>query len=77
MWPATSACTAESLLPILVPVGVRFYLDSATGQPHIRNHSVEEEEVEEVLTNPGEDRPGREGNWSDGERSILESGLRP
>ena len=41
---------------------IRFYLDSATGQPHIYNHDVDEEEVEEVLTNPGEDRPGRDGS---------------
>ena len=43
---------------------LRFYLDSAAGQPHIRNHDVEEEEeeVEEVLRNPGEDRPGRDGS---------------
>src|SRR5207247_1056531 len=26
------------------------------------NHGVNEEEVEDVLTNPGEDRPGREGS---------------
>jgi len=44
-----------------MPVDLRFYLDPATGQPHIWNHAVDEEEVEEVLRNPGEDRPGREG----------------
>jgi len=41
---------------------VRFYLDSTTGQPHIWKHGVDEKEVEEVLGNPGEDRPGREGS---------------
>ncbi|MCH8269361.1 MAG: DUF4258 domain-containing protein [Acidobacteria bacterium] len=41
---------------------LRFYLDSATGQPHIWNHDVDEKEVQEVLTNPGEDRPGRDGS---------------
>ena len=41
---------------------LRFYLDSVTGLPHIYNHRVNEEEVEDVLTNPGEDRPGREGS---------------
>lgn len=46
---------------ILVRVNFRFHLDPATGQPHIWNHDVTEEEVEEVLENPGEDRPGREG----------------
>ena len=41
---------------------LRFYLDPATGQPHLWNHDVTEEEVEEVLANPGEDRPGRDGS---------------
>ena len=41
---------------------IHFYLDPTTGQPHIYNHDVDEEEVEEILTNPGEDRPGREGS---------------
>lgn len=41
---------------------VRFYIDSVTGQPHILQHGVEEEEVEQVLANQGEDRPGREGS---------------
>jgi hypothetical protein len=41
---------------------IRFYIDPATGQPHIYNHGVSEEEAEEVLESPGEDRPGREGS---------------
>ena len=41
---------------------IRFYLDPANGLPHIHNHGVDEEEVEDVLTSPGEDRPGREGS---------------
>jgi hypothetical protein len=49
-------------LPILMTVDLRFYLDPATGRPHIWNHDVEAEEVEEVLTNPEEDRPGRDGS---------------
>jgi hypothetical protein len=44
-----------------VAVDFHFYLDPATGQPHIWNHEVAEEEVEEVLKKPGEDRPGRDG----------------
>ena len=40
---------------------IRFYRDPATGEPHIYNHSVTEEEVEDVLRRPGEDRLGREG----------------
>ena len=43
-------------------VDLRFYLDPATGRPHIWNHDVEAEEVEEVLANPEEDRPGRDGS---------------
>jgi hypothetical protein len=49
-------------LPILNEVKVRFFLDEATGLPHIYDHGVNEEEVEDVLANPGEDRPGREGS---------------
>lgn len=40
---------------------VRFYIDSATGEPHIYGHSVNEDEVEEVLARPIEDRAGRDG----------------
>ena len=39
-----------------------FYLDPATGQPHILEHGVDEAEVEDVLATPGEDRPGRDGS---------------
>ena len=41
---------------------VRFYIDPATDQPHIYSHSVLEEEVEDVLTRPMEDRAGRDGS---------------
>ena len=40
---------------------IRFYRDPATGEPHIYNHGVTEEEVEAVIRRPGEDRRGREG----------------
>ena len=43
-------------------MNIRFYIDPVTEAPHIYNHSADEEEVEEVLNNPGEDRPGREGS---------------
>jgi hypothetical protein len=36
---------------------IRFYEDSDTGQPHIYNHGVTEDEVRQVLAHPGEDRP--------------------
>jgi len=42
-------------------MNIRFYRDPATGEPHIYNHGVTEEEVEEVIRRPGEDRRGREG----------------
>jgi hypothetical protein len=41
---------------------IRYYTDPVTGQPHIYNHGVREGEAEEILTNPGEDRPGAEGS---------------
>ena len=41
---------------------IRFYYDPETDEPHIYNHDVDEDEVEDVLTSPGEDRPGREGS---------------
>jgi hypothetical protein len=43
-------------------VNVRYYIDPATEQPHICNHNIAEREVEEVIAEPGEDRPGREGS---------------
>lgn len=41
---------------------IRFYIDPETSLPHMYSHAVYEEEVEEVLRGPGEDRPGREGS---------------
>ena len=40
--------------------GIRFFIDPETGYSHIHNHGVEEQEVFEVLENPGEDRDGRD-----------------
>ncbi len=40
---------------------IRFYIDPATGEPHLRRHGITEEEAAEVLGNPTEDRPGIEG----------------
>lgn len=42
-------------------MGLRFYRDPVSGEPHIYNHGVTEEEVEEVIRRPGEDRRGGEG----------------
>jgi uncharacterized DUF497 family protein len=41
-------------------VKIRYYIDAQTGQPHIHHHSISEEEVEDILRNAGEDRPGAE-----------------
>ncbi|HEX7180816.1 MAG TPA: DUF4258 domain-containing protein [Thermoanaerobaculia bacterium] len=43
-------------------MNLRFHIDRETGQPHIYGHDVEESEIEDVLRQPGEDRPGREGS---------------
>jgi hypothetical protein len=43
-------------------VRIRFYIDPKTGMPHIHRHGVREDEAENVLSNPGEDRPGKEGS---------------
>jgi len=42
-------------------MNVRFYFDPETEALHIYGHGIDEEEVIEVLSNPREDRPGREG----------------
>jgi len=41
---------------------IRFYIDPETGMPHFHSHGVHEDEAEDVLSNPGEDRPGKEGS---------------
>ena len=41
---------------------LRFHRDRDTGLPHIHNHGVREDEVEQALRRPGEDRPGEEGS---------------
>ena len=43
-------------------MNVLFYIDRQTGLPHIYRHGVDEQEVEDVLRRPGEDRPGQEGS---------------
>lgn len=41
---------------------VRFYVDPETDSLHIYKHGIDEEEVIDVLSSPGEDRPGRDGS---------------
>jgi hypothetical protein len=43
-------------------LNIRYYIDPNTELPHIYGHDVREKEIEEVLLNSGEDRPGREGS---------------
>lgn len=43
-------------------MNIRFYIDPETDLPHIYGHQVDEQEVEDVLRRPEEDRPGREGS---------------
>ena len=41
---------------------IRYYIDPVTGQPHVHGPGVSEEEIEEAITRPDEDRPGKEGS---------------
>jgi hypothetical protein len=41
---------------------IRYFIDAETGFPHIHRHGVMEEDVEDVLRRPIEDRPGRESS---------------
>ncbi|WP_373508363.1 DUF4258 domain-containing protein [Thiocapsa sp.] len=43
-------------------MNIRFFIDPRTDLPHIEEHRVSEAEVEEILANPVEDRPGKEGS---------------
>jgi hypothetical protein len=40
-------------------MNLRYYHNPATDQPHIYDHGVSEDEVEEVLRNPAEDARSR------------------
>ncbi len=42
-------------------MNIRFYIDPETTLPHIYKHGVDEDEVEDILRRPGEDRLGRGG----------------
>ena len=55
--------TPATLNAIVGPkMEIRFYIDPTTDSPHIWSPNISELEVEDVLTSPGEDRPGREGS---------------
>jgi hypothetical protein len=42
-------------------MNIRFYVDPETDLPHTHEHQVDEQKVKQVLRQPREDRPGREG----------------
>lgn len=41
---------------------IRYYIDSETALPHIYNHNISMDEVEDILIRPGEDRVGKESS---------------
>jgi len=41
---------------------LRFFINPETNTPHIYQHGVTEQEVEDILAHPGEDRLGHEGS---------------
>ena len=43
-------------------MNIRFFIDPHTDAPHIYGHRVSEDEVEEILVSPAEDRPGKDGS---------------
>ena len=43
-------------------MNIRYHVDTETGSPHIHRHGVTEDEVEDALSHPAEDRPGQEGS---------------
>lgn len=43
-------------------VQLRFHIDADSEEPHIYQHGITDEEVEEVMRRPGDDFPGREGS---------------
>jgi uncharacterized protein DUF4258 len=45
-------------------VNIRYYIDPETDLPHIYNHQIDEEEVEDILHNPTQDQASREGSRS-------------
>jgi hypothetical protein len=43
-------------------MNIRFFVGPQTSGLHIHEHAVSEEELEQILVNPAEDRPGSEGS---------------
>jgi hypothetical protein len=39
-------------------MNIRFYMDPETGQPHIQEHGVMEEDVRQILVGRGDEFPG-------------------
>ncbi len=40
---------------------IRYYIDPETGEPHIHDHGVSEDEVDQVMHGSGEDLPAKRG----------------
>jgi hypothetical protein len=57
-WPVAVAGRSE---PGRLRVDVRYYLDPETGQPHIYDHGITEDEVEWILARTSEDGPSSGG----------------
>jgi hypothetical protein len=43
-------------------MNIRFYIDPETDLPHIYSHNIREEEVDDILRNPGVQSLGSEGS---------------
>ncbi len=41
---------------------IRYYIDPQAELPHIYGHDVAEDEIEDILIHPVEDRPGKDGS---------------
>lgn len=53
-----------------VTMNIRFYIDPETDLPHIYNHGVDEEEVRDILRNPGDvQRSNRNSKMAFGQTS--------
>lgn len=70
-------CTCLLVYLSTYPMKIRYYIDPMTDSPHIFNHQVTEDDVEEILARPGEDRQGYEGARIDSYRSNKSRPVSP
>ena len=57
-------------------MAIRYYIDPATGLPHIYEHGISESEVEEILDNPTQDLRGQNYRGSQLAKQRLDAFLR-